>query len=175
MDSVVYVSLGYDCSVAYQLNKLGLRKFALPFDWIRIKNIDDIKDILLNDFQFFVDKEYLEIKNTSNKFFFIGEDEKIIKTETQIVKHKKYNILFPHDLALEYGIEFMISKYIRRINRFRELILDDSIKKIFIRITNKIENYDFLSLVCRNYEIKIIKDNNKIRDWQKDDLFIDFL
>ena len=30
-----YISLGYDCSTASILRELGLRKFALPFDWIR--------------------------------------------------------------------------------------------------------------------------------------------
>ena len=44
-----YISLGSNCSITYQLGKLGLRNNSYPFDWTKISLTQLIK-ILENDF-----------------------------------------------------------------------------------------------------------------------------
>ena len=39
------ISLGSNCSVTYQLNKLGLRMQAYPFDWVKI-SLNQLNNIL---------------------------------------------------------------------------------------------------------------------------------
>jgi hypothetical protein len=51
---LIYIPLGLDCSLAYQLDEMNLRKFALPFDWIYTKNLLDIIKLITNNFSNFL-------------------------------------------------------------------------------------------------------------------------
>ena len=59
----LYISLGSDCSVSYQLRKTNLQTSpnyntthgTMPFDWMKITNLDKLCAILDNDFADFAD------------------------------------------------------------------------------------------------------------------------
>lgn len=74
-----YISLGYDCSPAQALRELGLRQYALPFDWI-VSYIDHIEACIWDDFS----------KFHTNVF--------INQTQTRIID--AYGFEYPHDYPL---------------------------------------------------------------------------
>ena len=175
-----YIPIGNDCSLAYNLQKLNLRKNAYPFDWIRLNNLDDLINILSNDFNDFIDRELLNINELSDKFPCLEDDWSDEISKNIIIKHNKYSVIFPHEIKSDKDIvneiDNFIKKYERRINRFRRIILDKDIKKVFVRISNKTEDIskldNFLKTKCDNYEIKFIKldKKNKFSSWKKEEL-----
>jgi hypothetical protein len=177
---IEYIPLGSDCSIAYNLQKLNFRKNAYPFDWIKFNNINDLIDILSNNFKYFLDKQFFEIKEESDKFPYIDENWSDISSKNIIIKHTKYLITFPHEVKSDNNISEQINnfieKYNRRIIRLINILKNDSIKKVFIRITFKNEDFEklnnILSKICNNYEIKLIKINkkNKFSSWKKEEL-----
>jgi hypothetical protein len=78
----LYISLGSDCSVSYQLRKANLQtdgrepivspttlpfnyniiNGTMPFDWMKITNLDKLFAILDNDFANFADFSKYEVK-----------------------------------------------------------------------------------------------------------------
>jgi hypothetical protein len=118
-----YISLGYECSTASILRELGLRKFALPFDWIRtsplgiyycisdnfmqfhkILHLATSKGYIIDEYGFEYPHDY---PTTSNMASLPGEgdmDEAIIKCGWETY----------HGTVLE--------KYERRIERFHAIL-----------------------------------------------------
>jgi hypothetical protein len=174
----VYIPLGADCSIAYQLQKLGLRTCALPFDWIRCNNLENIMECITNNFQIFIDPKFLVVEDTHSKFPYLETDDfSDDVSEHIIVKHVIYGIKFPHDFksSIETEIESAKEKYQRRINRFYEIIANPKIKKIFVRIDNKKTSGarldEFFSKICDNFIIKhIIPPQITYTSWKKDEL-----
>ena len=58
-----YISLGYFCSVASELEKLGLRTESSPFDWV----ISDLEGVISNIQNCFVD--YLDYNFLSQEVY----------------------------------------------------------------------------------------------------------
>lgn len=75
-----YISLGYFCSVASELEKFGLRTESSPFDWV-ISDFEGVIENIKNHFSGYLDYELLA-QNASN---------------CTIYKNTKYNISFFHD------------------------------------------------------------------------------
>jgi len=220
-----YISLGSDCSVSYQLRKTNLQiecsksidsptnlpfnyniiHGTMPFDWMKITNLDKLCAILDNDFRDFADFSKYEVNEQSTVFDFIDnhESEKQIKSLAKLT-HREYGFTLPHesrgrDLLLshlemngsnEYNfdriniLEFE-KKYSRRIERFRQIVRNPDIQKIFIRLGNTKEqkkiNLGYLENAlsrygCKNYKIKIINmddykhliSKNEKFDWHRD-------
>jgi hypothetical protein len=102
----LFVGLGSWCNVALALRDSGLRKVAFPFDWIASVDCEKFLEIFINDFEFFLDDEYLFVKNG---YFW----------------NSYYRLEFPHDYIQdaedrEIWAAFK-EKYQRRIRRFQEL------------------------------------------------------
>jgi hypothetical protein len=121
-----YLTVGYDCSPAAALRELGMRDFALPFDWVT-SNINAIQMCFETDFELF----HKNMTFTKNK--------------TRLVDC--YGFEFPHDYPLsdtrdvekagegtfaesgkcisdkwrEY-YSIVLEKYSRRIERFKRII-----------------------------------------------------
>ena len=57
----MFISLGSNCSVAYNLNKFGIRTNAYPFDWANTK-MNQLISVLENNF---LNYDTFEIKKLS--------------------------------------------------------------------------------------------------------------
>lgn len=197
----LYISLGSDCSVSYQLRKTNLQTSpnyniiygSMPFDWMKITNLDKLCAILDNDFAGFADFSKYEVKEVNEQttvFDFIdnSDSEKQIKSLVKLI-HREYGFTLPHesrgrDLLLSHSemnrsrehnfdriniLEFE-KKYSRRIERFRQVVRNPEIEKIFIRLGNtkeqkkikkQINNNGYLENTlsrygCKNYKVKFI-------------------
>lgn len=123
IDEPLFISLGSWCDVAINLRDTGMRKAAFPFDWVASVDCEKFLEILSTDFQYFLDDEYLFVRDFH-------------------VFNNYYNLEFPHDFIFsleelsevlkepkdklkasknEHTWETFKDKYMRRINRFRDL------------------------------------------------------
>ena len=104
-----YISLGYFCSVAIDLEKLGLRSESSPFDWT-IADFRGVISAIQSRFAGFLSYDLLA-QNRQHLY---------------IYKNIKYNISFYHDFDVYTPLKDQLSqiqtKYERRINRFYETI-----------------------------------------------------
>lgn len=179
-----YVSLGGTCSVAFNLQELSktvdnkYREHAYPFDWVRVDSLDNIRDIIENHFNEFI--ESCKKVNESMKFPISQDDyfpyEDSDKQQKSIIMENKYGVRFYHDFTDCINIETIINKYNRRIHRFMEL-LNDKKEIIFVRDEQKMKKINkdkierFIKLLYKinnNIKFKLIiiihnpenKDNN---------------
>jgi hypothetical protein len=187
-----YISLGSSCSVAYQLQKLNLKKETLPFDWIRTPNISFVLELIKNNFINFFDN--LEFVKDDEKFPFIEDNEdfdKVLDKKTKIYKNE--NIGFFHDFKDNITLDDVKEKYNRRIIRFYNLIktpsifIRDEIKfkesniPIYNELNKELKKYNInnkLVLIINTFKIKTINletldkdiqvfiDTDKISEWQ---------
>ena len=157
----IYISLGHDCSVAYRLQQLKLRKVSLPFDWIRCNELKYITYCIGNKFQI-IHEDWSDTQGTSKC----------------TIKNTDYNFVFPHD-----DIDDFIPKYKRRIERFYDILKNDKIKKIFIRLSKKDETKELLELTqllniyTKNYDIftHVYDKHKKYETWKKDEIDWSFI
>ena len=121
----IIISLGSDCHPAYVLNKLGIRRQSLPFDWLNTEDIEGINfvvDNLINDFKYFLSE--LELN------------------ERGYLISKKYRFTeFMHEKGLNQNADSK-AKFIRRIERFKNLVKNQ--KCDFL--------YNITSLSCKSEE-----------------------
>ncbi len=153
-----YISLGSSCSVAYQLQKLNLKKESLPFDWIRANDISFVLYLIKNNFNGFLNN-LVHVKD-DDKFPYIedGEDfDKVVDKHTKIYKNEYLG--FFHDFKENITFEMVKEKYDRRIKRFYDVIKDES---IFIRDEQKFKESDIKIYNEINHEIKKYNINNKL-------------
>jgi len=143
---------------------------SFPFDWVRTNNLCDITELIKNKFQFFFDD--LQIIDNDGDFLIINEfwDD---KKEHNNKKIKNKYFVFLHD---NNHIQEFIIKYTRRIDRFYEILSDDKIKKIFVRLSKKNETDEIIKLekvlqiFSNNHKIINYIYDKKIKSWQKDEL-----
>lgn len=130
------ISLGFFCSTALELERLGLRDNSMPFDWC-ISEWNGVERLLKNHFKGFLDYHLL-YQNSNNP---------------RIYKNIEYGISFHHDFdkykSLKMQLMNVQEKYMRRIERFYTNILEPT---LFVRyIMNQEElkyleyNYSFIS------------------------------
>lgn len=125
---VIYISLGF-CSVKKQMQNNNINQPTLPFDWLKINNINTINELLSNNFDDFLNN--LEFVKDNKKFFVEKQIDKI----SRIYKNSKYDIYFCHDFYdsdFSEQIDGVQNKYNRRINRLYEILRSNE-KIIFIR------------------------------------------
>ena len=131
-----YISLGSNCSVAYQLKKRNLKNDCYPFDWCKISILQLVK-VLNNDFHNYSDS--LIIK-------------KISPNHQSIILKNNYDIQFAHEIVNESELNNFKEKMITRINNFSSLT--DQI--IFVRIELKP-----IKAIYKEYVIKLVELLNK--------------
>ena len=105
-----FISLGGNCSVTYQLNKLNLRNLAYPFDWSQIKLTQIIKAFNTNF------EEYDKIKLI-----------KYSENHNSYVLHNKY-CKFAHEVLKKKDLNDFSNQIKRRIKRLK------CVNPIFVRI-----------------------------------------
>lgn len=133
-----YISLGYFCSVALELEKLGLRSESSPFDWL-ISDFEGVIHAIQNHFEDFLAPEYLA-QNTRDRSHY---------------KNTKYDVQFFHDFdayqSLDDQLPSVQAKYCRRIERFYKSITEPT---LFIRYINNSQKSG-----SRSKEIQWIEEN----------------
>lgn len=144
----MFVSLGGNCSISYQLNKHGLRNISFPFDWCNI-TINQLIEVLSNNF---LDFENVKIKKKSlNHLDFKNNEPSYILVN-------KYNVKFAHELLDENNINEFIEKIKRRVERFKKL--DNC---IFIRLElQNLSNIQFEIKYRKLNKIILEKFNSKL-------------
>lgn len=141
------VSLGFFCSTASELEKIGLRDASYPFDWL-ISDFKGVIECIQNDFQDFLKYDNL-YQSKNNKNYYLD---------------MKYNFQFFHDFSkhtdLSSQLPSVFGKYNRRIDRFKQNILDPT---LFLRY---IENQKELDYIEQNYKdiVSLLKSKNSLND-----------
>uniref|UniRef100_A0A6C0HL20 Papain-like cysteine peptidase n=1 Tax=viral metagenome TaxID=1070528 RepID=A0A6C0HL20_9ZZZZ len=164
--SVYYISLGCDCSVAYNMKQLGLANESLPFDWIRCK-IENIIHILKDDFADFVNLDLIDVKpqNVNNfKSEVNGEVNGEVNSDASVTTshyklvHKKYKYIMPHEFVGDF-IDYDIwhDKYLRRIERFRTILKNSNIQKIFVHLDTIPDNSVKISMPSTSINFELEK------------------
>ena len=149
-----YISLGYFCSVAMELERMGLRNESSPFDWV-ISDFEGVITVIENHF-----KDFLNYDDLSQN-----------KNSREVYKNTKYNIRFYHDfdkyISLNEQLPMVQEKYTRRIERFYRVIESPT---LFIRYISDREcdeeKSKELIWIENNYDkiISLIKSFNKDND-----------
>lgn len=132
----LFVSLGCTCWTAQALRAHGLRNAAFPFDWLLTRDNEKFIMCLNEDFEHFLNPLYL-LRS---------------KTSTTDIENNYYNFQFTHDWPFNKDlrdsperyneqIQFITSKYSRRINRFKSLNNFQG-KVFFIRCCRTDYNYE---------------------------------
>ncbi len=171
------ISLGIDCSIAYQLiTRNNTNYYNSPFDWIYSENLNDVIKLIDNKFDGFLDiNNYNIVKCESNKF---GLDDALNEVEYSnfIMKHKYYKIRLPHELYDLGDIYKFKERYGKLINYFYSL--DELNEKIiFIRL-GKNKDHDKLSELeqvlnkyFNNFIIRFVNISNiTTASWKKDEI-----
>ena len=65
-----FISLGYFCSVALELERIGLRSASSPFDWC-ISNYKGVMKAIENRFEDFLNYDYLSQSDTDSNNYFV--------------------------------------------------------------------------------------------------------
>jgi hypothetical protein len=183
----LYISLGEDCAISYHLDLLGLREFALPFDWAINKNTSKLIQLIRD---IFADNNSIFFNKNNWKFKEIKKDTHILEGANTFSKfraiHQIYKCEYPHEFTEEIKWDSFEKKYSRRINRFKELALSDR-KIIFIRGSScknlNVELESCLKKYFPNFQdIKYIDytkyewECNSTSSWKRPNInFIDFL
>lgn len=183
----MFINLGSNCCITYQLNNLNLRNEAYPFDWTDI-SLKQLIEILQNDFIGYDDLEY---KKISDKHPLFDKDQKET-SDSSLILTNKYKIKFAHEILNTYHIgEFKISLQ-NRITRFKQLSnlnninfirielskIDDKWSENILKLLDLLKKYvptfQLTLLICcdKNFDnifppfVKIIKFDNFSPDWK---------
>ncbi len=134
-----FISLGYFCSVALELERVGLRSTSSPFDWC-IADFKGALDAIENHFANLLDYSYLLQSDTARDYYF----------------NKKYKIWFFHDFDKYHSLTDQLpsvkEKYSRRIERFYKNIQEPT---LFVRYISD----EKLNDKNRSIELEWIENN----------------
>lgn len=122
MEKSIFISIGSNCDVSSTLRNYGVRQMAFPFDW-NLTSLYMVYNILHNNFKDYLSDVYI---GESTERLYIDDNRKTSGELIIPIICKKYNVLFPHDMKINESINEVQNKYLRRIERFKEIINDKS-------------------------------------------------
>lgn len=134
-------SFGEACLCASILSKLGLRLFSSPFDWMFGATFEERMNLLLNDFENFLNKEDMSFVCQRNK-----------PEPCDIYLNNRTNICFNHDFPLNVALDTSFpnvkAKYERRIKRLLDTIKNSkSVLLVFMELPNSDKKASVESLI----------------------------
>lgn len=151
-------SIGQDCACATYMKQARIRECSGPFDWLTSANFEKRINIILNDFDDFLNKEDLKVMPKPTQFPADKNNTYYENIRTGLYFWHD----FPADKNLETAYPLVKEKYDRRINSFieniktKENILliyfthfsinnDELIKELCEKVCKKFDkNIDFL-------------------------------
>lgn len=146
-----YISLGYFCSIASDLESLGLRSESSPFDWL-ISDFEGVIAAIRDNFDKFLNIDYLVQDKQCPSYYF----------------NRKYKCQFYHDFNVDSSLEEQLllvkDKYDRRIKRFYSSICEPTLFVRYISNETQINGYSKeLLWIEENYDeiIKLLKSFNE--------------
>ena len=113
-----YISLGYFCSVAMELERIGLRSASYPFDWLITPDLSNVMKYIRNGFDGF-----LEVSE-------MIQDAEVSSTYINRTTGFKYVHDFKASIPAAEQIDDVALKYRRRIDRFYRDITEPT---LFVR------------------------------------------
>jgi hypothetical protein len=167
------ISLGIDCSIAYQMNKHNKKYILSPFDWIYCEKLSDIIKLIDNRFINFTNIDnYNLVPVKQNTFFGLNNVLEINKQSHFIMKHKYYKIRLPHELETLDDIPKFQIKYSKLIDDFYKC---DNITFVRLGKTNDIKYLNELNNVLEkyfdNFDVRFVDISGyDTISWQKDEL-----
>lgn len=154
-----FISLGYFCNVAQDLEELGLRSTSSPFDWC----ITDFKGIIKaidNGFIGFMDYNNLEQSELFRNHY----------------RDSEYNCFFFHDFSkyksLDKQYDLVKNKYKRRIDRFLSNIQNPTLFFRYISSERTDENGKSLELEFIETHLDIINSTIKKYNQENEIIYI---
>lgn len=127
----VYISIGAQCTTPILFDKLQVKKESLPFDWMfsTPEFVYTIIKFLL------IDKK--EIEDIVDNHFFVCDkraelhelERHVLNENGPVLVNSKYNVCFPHDIISDRD------KYIRRMERFKRILLDKNNFLYFVYVS----------------------------------------
>lgn len=170
---VIYISLGKDCSIAYQLQKRGLRKQTLPFDWLVTKSFSQVIRCIESGFQDFF--EDFKVVKQSDKFPLLDDDWSPKGENETLSVVNSYGFIFHHDFHSDLSSEIpsVKEKYQRRIDRLLQLVKEEKNEIVFLRVggITPEERKKFRRVLKVNQEqLQILPKKKSGADWRRDDL-----
>ncbi len=148
-------SLGRDCACSEYLIRAGLRTYSGPFDWITGPKFTDRIDIILNDFEGFLNIEDLEPLDKNI-------NPNVVDQKNDYYKNNRSKFHFYHDFSsgikLEESFKGVKEKYNRRIGRFYKKI--GEAKNVLLVYFTHYENIDVGTILdsCKKLENKFHRD-----------------
>lgn len=129
------VSLGFFCGPSQELERIGLRSFSLPFDWLITEDFQVVLSLIETHFEGFLNEENLEQEIGVNPKYYYDTRQKI---------HFYHD--FSASVELRNQLPMVKQKYGRRIERFYKIISEPC---LFIRYCFSKEEYCW---VCEHIE-----------------------
>ncbi|WP_342565801.1 DUF1796 family putative cysteine peptidase [Paenibacillus sp. FSL R7-0345] len=137
------VSLGSSCAPAINMRRYGLRKFAMPLDWMISASLSDVNRLIGSRFDGFMELENLSKLEETD--FFLNDGDPLYDdparhslSKSYFIKDSRYNIVSAHDFPVIPQVDWRScypayrQKLDRRITRFWANLLLSS-NSLFIR------------------------------------------
>jgi len=149
------ITLGQDCGPAASLRILSMRKYALPFDWMR-SNPQILSEVILNNFKGF----HESLKLSENRQYVIDsyglEFPHDYPTVSQPVLNMNVEDILEHRIidTWEEHIPAVQEKYKRRIERFHSIM--NSEEPVLALFSGQV---DHINLFKNAFKIRYNKTN----------------
>lgn len=154
----IFIPFGTTCTMSYQLNEVGLRYQAFPFDWSKT-SINQLNKVLTNGFDSFSD---IKIKKWSDNHPHLDNNG------GSFIISNLYNITFAHEMIDKNPIDEFKKILDKRLVRLLSH-KDDYIKFVIFNTGKKLDT-TLLSLNLKkyfiNFDILEIQSDEQFTDWQ---------
>lgn len=136
-----FIPLGFQCTSAFVLDEAGVRKKSYPFDWAMIppRFVHRVLELLLiqeMNTEVLVRDEFFHTHTLAQ---WTGPGYLALEEYREWPEgapyNKQYGAIFPHDGKDAVPYEASIQKYIRRMNRLKEAILDTDTRLVFLYVS----------------------------------------